>query len=298
MIKRISRGSTELSIFLDLNSAQLRNDPWNPCPHILRVVDHEPASEYSYLFMERLNEYNIPPMTTVSHFLDFFRQALEGLSFLHEHDLVGFSCSDPRSFMADLSCGLLSYNSSSSSLPPSTTSLGESQGVSTSFTSHLGRREDHFNKLDNPSVRLFDRSTYPVKYYFVNFTRAQRVEGHHQEQNQIISTHHSHVHLSKRGFQFKQDVKELGLLLEGRLGDMPFIVSTKFKSLVKSMTGGGFGAEDARKLFEALNRSLDSDVFELPMRPGIGKRSVSLNVSLNSRRGSFGLEPDAASLSS
>jgi hypothetical protein len=124
------------------------------------------------------------------------------------------------------------------------------------------------------------------------------VEGHHQEQNQFISKHHSHGHLSKRGPQFKQDVKELGLLLDGRLGDMPSVVSTKLKTLVKSMTGGGFGAEDARKLFEALNRSLESDVFDWPIRPGIGKRSVSLNVSLRSCRGVFGLEPDTASLSS
>ncbi|EKM79753.1 hypothetical protein AGABI1DRAFT_113058 [Agaricus bisporus var. burnettii JB137-S8] len=301
MVKRIPRESTELTLYLHLNSDQLRNDPWNPCPHLLRVVDHDPESESSYLFMERLNEYNTPPMTTVSHYLDFFRQALEGLSFLHEHGIVGFSCSDPSSFMADLSCGFRSRNSSSASLPHATTSQDKSQDATTSFTSpHLGRREDRFNQHDSLGVQLFDRSAYPVKYYFVDLTRARRVEEHPQEQKEPASPtkHQTHSHLSKRALQYKQDVKDLGLLFDCRLCDMPSVVSNKFKALVKSMTSGGFGAEDARKLFEALNRSLDSEVFDLPTRPGIGKRSASLKLAPRQCRGDFGLEPDRASLSS
>jgi len=85
MVKRIPRGSTELAVIFDLHSVDLRQDPWNPCPHVLQTIDHGPASQHVYLFMERLNEFNAPPMKTVAQYIDFFRQILEGLSFLHEH---------------------------------------------------------------------------------------------------------------------------------------------------------------------------------------------------------------------
>ena len=39
------------------------------------------------------------------------------------------------------------------------------------------------------------------------------------------------------------------------------------KSLIKAMTLGGFAADDARKLFEALCRTLDARVFE--QMPGL-----------------------------
>ena len=39
-------------------------------------------------------------------------------------------------------------------------------------------------------------------------------------------------------------------------------IAPKFKSLINAMALGGFTADDARRLFEALCRSLDADVFE------------------------------------
>jgi len=37
-------------------------------------------------------------------------------------------------------------------------------------------------------------------------------------------------------------------------------VAPKFKTLVKAMTVGGFGAEDSRKVFEAMCKSLESSI--------------------------------------
>lgn len=42
-------------------------------------------------------------------------------------------------------------------------------------------------------------------------------------------------------------------------------IAPKMKTLVKAMTSGEFGADDARKLFEALCKSLESSVFDTPV---------------------------------
>lgn len=43
---------------------------------------------------------------------------------------------------------------------------------------------------------------------------------------------------------------------------LPPPIQFKFKSLVNAMMGGEFGADDARRLFEALCKSLETRVFE------------------------------------
>jgi len=74
MVKCLERSSTELLILLELNRPELRKDPWNPAPHILEAVER---GELVYLCMQRLLEYNQPPLLTVAHYIDFFRQVLE-----------------------------------------------------------------------------------------------------------------------------------------------------------------------------------------------------------------------------
>jgi len=78
MVKRLHRSSKELLLFLDLNRTDLREDPWNPAPHIMNAVEKD---SYIYLCLQRLSDYNDPPMVNVSHYIDFVRQVLEvGLS--------------------------------------------------------------------------------------------------------------------------------------------------------------------------------------------------------------------------
>ena len=300
MIKRTSRESTELSIIFDLNSVDLRQDPWNPCPHVLQTVEHDPTSRDVYLFMERLNEFNAPPMETVAQYIDFFRQILEGLSFLHEHQFAGLSCSDPNSFMADLNSGLGSNDGSFASLLPYTmTSRGRERDKG--FRS---RDHHHHHHRQSVSVALFDRSIHSVRYYFVNFMHTRRVQKGDSDRLTVPLPSYS-----ERASPFKRDVKELGALIERMLTDMPSVVCTKFRALIKAMTVGGFGAEDSRKLFEALAQSLDAGIFELRVRRGSGLRSRSFVASEagamsgsmyapSSTRGNFGLEPDTAALSS
>lgn len=161
MVKCLERSSTELLILLELNRPELRKDPWNAAPHILEAVE---KGELVYLCMQRLLEYNQPPLLTVAHYIDFFRQVLEvfllddahphfsrtaqGLVFLHEQRIAGLNCSNTSSFMVDLS-----------SAPQAPAPRGD----------------DHEISSGDMAAR-FDRFSYPVRYYFMSFSKASRVQ--------------------------------------------------------------------------------------------------------------------------
>lgn len=203
MIKCLPATSPELLVLLELNHEEYRQDPWNPAPHILRAVE---KGDTIFLCMERLNEFNQPPFKTVANYIDFFRQTLEGLTFLHEHNIAQLCCSNPSSLMVDIG-----------------------------------------NSASTSSAEQFDRTRYPVRYYFTDFSRAAKISSQGSIQ------------------PFRRDVQECGILFDWLLEGVPK-AGPKLKSLVKAMTSGGFGADDSRKLFEALCKSLESSVFETPIQ--------------------------------
>lgn len=205
----LSTPSEELYMLLELNHPRYRDDPWNPVPHIIRAVER-PRDDLVCLCFAPLVEYNQPPLRTVANFIDLFRQVLEGMTFLHEHNIVSLSLGDPSSLMVDL--GPLS------------------------------------SPLD---IDKFDRTVYPVKYYFTHLSDAYKYDKEEFGRP------------SKRGHNpFVQDVKDCARLIDGLLGHVPRI-APKLKSLVKAMQSGEFGAENARKLFEALCKSLEPSIFEI-----------------------------------
>ncbi|KAG5642309.1 hypothetical protein DXG03_003029 [Asterophora parasitica] len=220
MIRCLPRTSSELYILLELNHKELRSDPWNPVPHLRCAVEREDAV---YLFMERLNPYDQPPFKTVANYVDFVRQILEGLTFLHELKIANMTFQHAWCYMVDLSSA------------PSTCASPED----------------------------FDRATYPVRYYFTNLSHATKFE-------------------TSNASAFKRDVQDCGVMIDSLLSyvcdiflapstradlawhDQAPRVETKLKSLVKAMTFGGFGAEESRKLFEALVKSFESSTLETP----------------------------------
>lgn len=209
MIKCFLRDSLELRILIELNHPERRHDPWNPAPHIRAVVERD---KRALVVMERLSAYDDPPFKTVANYADFFRQILEGLTFMHELSIAKLSFQEPSSCMVDLS------SAPSSCLLPSE----------------------------------FDRARYPVKYYFTDFSLATKFD--------IPSSSGTRSPES----EFRRDVQDCALKIDRLLTYIPQ-VALKFKTLVKAMTIGNFGAEDSRKLFEALCKSLDSSIFDTPV---------------------------------
>ncbi|KAF8486596.1 hypothetical protein JB92DRAFT_3148564 [Gautieria morchelliformis] len=141
----------ELALWRYLNDAPLRRDPWNPSPPVLSIIERElPIStaeclsqteadsgeDAAYIVMDRLYRLQDNPLKSVGDWIDFIRQLLQGLVFLHEHNIAGVSYplvdeTWPPAFMMDI--GLA---------PPQT----------------------HFSRVD-----------FPVKYYLLDFSRAVRL---------------------------------------------------------------------------------------------------------------------------
>ncbi|KAJ7185872.1 hypothetical protein C8R46DRAFT_1185470 [Mycena filopes] len=214
MIKCLPASSTELLILLRLNHADFRQDPWNPAPHILCAVTRD---DRVFLCFQRLVEFNQPPLQIVSNYIDFFRQVLEGLTFLHEHSIAQLSCLDLASYMVDLG--------------PTTSSASD-------------------------SVESFDRTRYPVRYYFTNLENAVEFA-------------------SRTDPAFHKDVEDCAVMMGELAASVPSI-SRKLNTLVTAMRTGTFDADASRKLFEALCKSLPAETFNhVPVRPQISSSSSS-----------------------
>jgi hypothetical protein len=184
MIKCLPRTSAELYILLELNHPELRNDPWNHAPHILCAVERE---DKIFLCMERLSPYDEPPFKTVANYIDFFRQVLEvgfiairlwymlsrrqGLTFLHELKIAQMSFQDPSCYMVDLS-----------SAPSTCLSSAD-----------------------------FDRTTFPVRYYFTNLTHATKIDAP------------STPVTSSGATPFRHDVQDCGVMIDRLLIRVSFL---------------------------------------------------------------------------
>ncbi|KAJ7060922.1 hypothetical protein C8F01DRAFT_177394 [Mycena amicta] len=209
LIKRLHRSSPELLILLRLNQRELRQDPWNPAPHIICAV---PRDQHVFICLQRLVEFNQPPLQNVTNYVDFFRQVLEGLCFLHEHCIASLGCRNLSSYMVDLG--------------PATASNSE-------------------------SVESFDRTRYPVRYYFAELPQACEFESA------------SHADAMEA---FRRDVEDCALMMRHLASNVP-VIAQKFGSLSRAMLTGTFDADASRKLFEALCKALPSEVFDVAVPP-------------------------------
>ena len=199
MVRRLGRSSQELFLLLGLNMPELREDPWNPAPHIVRAIEKDGQV---YLFLQRLSNYIKPPLLNVAHYIDFFRQVLEvrldgwftgyfvthdqGLSFLHEQRIAGLNLTEPSSYMVDLS----------------------SAPHKSKFSS------------DPQHVVYFDRLSYPVRYYLVDFTDAKRIPLGSSFPSSSPATPSETLQQSIPACPFRRDVQDCGTLFEKLLSDV------------------------------------------------------------------------------
>ncbi|KAL5492972.1 hypothetical protein ACEPAI_4420 [Sanghuangporus weigelae] len=91
-IKRLARQCDELSILEYLTSEEMLHDPRNNTVPLLDVIS-EDADPYAFIVMPLLINFTFLPYTSVEEVVDFMRQMLEGLSFLHEKNVAHRDCS-------------------------------------------------------------------------------------------------------------------------------------------------------------------------------------------------------------
>lgn len=97
MIKRVLVGTQEVEIGQYFSSPELRQDVRNHCVPFFDVFHDEEDDEYDYVAEPLLRRFYEPHFFMVGEVVEFFRQMLEGLQFMHEegvaHQSVHFTCS-------------------------------------------------------------------------------------------------------------------------------------------------------------------------------------------------------------
>ncbi|KAI0709588.1 kinase-like domain-containing protein [Cerioporus squamosus] len=138
----------EVNIGRYLASPPLSDDPRNHCCPILDVLQDPRDPDIQLVVMPFLRQYNDPKFGTVGEAVEFFRQALEGLQFMHEHhvahrDIMTLNVMmDPKPLFPDL------YH-------PAV---------------HLKTRD--FKGYVHP----YSRTARPVKYYWTDFGLSRRFD--------------------------------------------------------------------------------------------------------------------------
>ncbi|KAJ3843538.1 hypothetical protein F5878DRAFT_604428 [Lentinula raphanica] len=246
--------SSILLLFLALNTPELRSDPWNPVPRILRAVERTISStehvgagagSMVYLFHPPLVPFTQESKIldekeeqgTVAQWIDFFRQVLEGVTFLHENGVVwgGFNAIEP-----------LPCPTKEPSRPPGL-DTGEERGVEMFMMDISADPEAFVSGIHTEWT--FDRSRYPVKYYFTNFRRARQISA-------PITTL-----APSPSSPFTKEIQSCGEWLETLIQDI-HLLTAPLLPLTQAMTSGTFTADGARKLFEARIRSRDKLVWD------------------------------------
>ncbi|KAH7889230.1 kinase-like domain-containing protein [Phlebopus sp. FC_14] len=95
----LARYPNEKDIALFLSECQ-RNDPHNHCVPIIDNFPDNTDPHVHYIVMPLLRAFNEPDLETVEDVVDFVDQTLEGLAFMHRHNVAHRDCAN-RNIMMD-----------------------------------------------------------------------------------------------------------------------------------------------------------------------------------------------------
>ncbi|KAL5513661.1 hypothetical protein ACEPAH_4060 [Sanghuangporus vaninii] len=93
-LKAVRRYDNEVRIAMLLSSPEALNDPMNHCVPILDFFSDSSTRGPDFIVMPLLRAFNLPEFCMISEVLDFIRQTLEGLLYMHRRrvahrDLTG-----------------------------------------------------------------------------------------------------------------------------------------------------------------------------------------------------------------
>ncbi|KAL5530900.1 hypothetical protein ACEPAG_3776 [Sanghuangporus baumii] len=91
-IKKLRKGSNELEIARYLDSEELRKDPRNITVPILDVFSEE-EDTMEFMVVPLLKSFDDPFFNSVDEVIDFMKQTLQGLSFMHGKGVAHRDCS-------------------------------------------------------------------------------------------------------------------------------------------------------------------------------------------------------------
>ncbi|CAE6437953.1 unnamed protein product [Rhizoctonia solani] len=161
----------QLALARYLNADRTRSDPWNHTHPVIHIREHTIANRNAgaTLVTERLHDWWTVPFANTHDCIDYAKQILEGVAFLHEHNITNLAeAVRPHNIQMDV--GLAPLAPSSLSSKPS--------GKSASAPVTPATEPDEL-----PSV-AWTRADYPVRYYFTALGAIHRVRRQGQEQTE------------------------------------------------------------------------------------------------------------------
>ncbi|KAL5492994.1 hypothetical protein ACEPAI_4442 [Sanghuangporus weigelae] len=92
-LKRVPAGSEELDIHRFLSDPRRLEDPKNHTVPLLDEFLDDEDSNFAYIVLPLLRNYCIPEFCFVDEVVDFFKQLLEGIQFMHDTGVAHRDCS-------------------------------------------------------------------------------------------------------------------------------------------------------------------------------------------------------------
>ncbi|THH13153.1 hypothetical protein EW146_g7036 [Bondarzewia mesenterica] len=98
-IKKIHNDRSEIEIGTYLSNPSLITHPMNHCVRILDTFPDAMDQQSSFLVMPYLRPFDDPPFAAVGEVVEFVRQTLEGLCFMHSHGVAHRDCASANIMM-------------------------------------------------------------------------------------------------------------------------------------------------------------------------------------------------------
>ncbi|KAH7889164.1 kinase-like domain-containing protein [Phlebopus sp. FC_14] len=230
-IKKVDRGKhpTEAEIAQFLSSPGLLSNSHNHTVHVLDSFAHKTEPKVQYLVMPLLRPFDDPPFTTIKESIEFVHQTLQGLAFMHEHNVAHRDCSAQNIMMdaRDL------YPNGWHPMAPWLTSDGT-----------------------NWVTPQKNRCDVNIRYFFIDFGLSTRFAP--GEKREVVGAKCS-VYVPELSCDICYDPFKLDVYLLGNVFDehicKPYIDVSFLEPLVKDMTA--FNPNDRPTAKEALKRWQD-----------------------------------------
>ncbi|KAG8777347.1 hypothetical protein FRC12_000425 [Ceratobasidium sp. 428] len=159
----------QLALARYLNVEPVRSDPWNHTIPVIHIREHTIANRTTgaTLVTERLHDWWSVPFANVRDCIDYTKQVLEGVAFLHENQITNLA-EAVRPHNIQMDTGLAPV--APPALPSSSSSSSSRKSASAPVTPCP-------ESESLPSVE-WSRGDFPVRYYFTATGALHRVRRH------------------------------------------------------------------------------------------------------------------------
>ncbi|CAE7233904.1 unnamed protein product [Rhizoctonia solani] len=241
----------QLALARYLNADRTRSDPWNHTQPVIHIREHTIANRNAgaTLVTERLHDWWTVPFANTHDCIDYAKQILEGVAFLHEHGITNLAeAVRPHNIQMDVGLAPLvpHYPKSTSASAPVTPA---SESV------------------------VWTRGDFPVRYYFTALTSLHRVRSTEQDDDEEMEELAEALDALSRHIDEEswETATAIDLVAVGNAFELVFgkMSSSPLEPIIQDLCDAfdsSITAHDALARVEALERTLSRHELFSPLR--------------------------------